>query len=220
MDASREKDQEYLAASFRHPEDLEQADTASRRALELEPELAEAHASRGVTLSLRARHEEAEQAFETAIRLDPQLFEAHYFYARDAFARGDLEKAIRQYEEAIRIRPEDYQSRGLEWADRALTLDPEDPMLLYNIACIKAMAGAGDAALDCLERRNASLALNQDPSSRRASFSPGRRRSPERGFGVRTRRGSAEVADPSSPCLTGLLGVTCHGSGRPAFRRS
>ena len=42
--------------------------------------------------------------------------------------------------------------RGLEWADRALALDPEDPMLLCNIACIKAMAGAGDAALDCLER--------------------------------------------------------------------
>jgi TolB-like protein/Tfp pilus assembly protein PilF len=192
----------------RRPEDLEQADAASRRALEQEPDLAEAHASRGVTLSLRGSHEEAEQAFETAIRLDPQLFEAHYFYARDAFARGDLEKAIREYEEAIRIRPEDYQSpllvaqsfedlgrtdeaqamrrrgvriaeehlrlqpddaralymganglvalgetkRGLEWADRALALDPEDPMLLYNIACIKSMAGAGDAALDCLER--------------------------------------------------------------------
>jgi hypothetical protein len=25
-------------------------------------------------------------------------------------------------------------------------------MLLYNIACIKSMAGAGDDALDCLER--------------------------------------------------------------------
>jgi adenylate cyclase len=42
--------------------------------------------------------------------------------------------------------------RGLEWADRALALDPEDAMLLYNIGCIKAMAGAGDEALDCLER--------------------------------------------------------------------
>ena len=197
----------YMNAG-RRPEDLEQADAASRRALELEPDLAEAHASRGVTLSLQGRHDEAEQAFEAAIGLDPELFEAHYFYARDAFGRGDLERAIRQYEEAIRVRPEDYQApllvaqsfedlgradeakavrrrgvriaeehlrqqpddaralymganglvalgetrRGLEWADRALALDPEDPMLLYNIACIKAMAGAGDAALDCLER--------------------------------------------------------------------
>jgi tetratricopeptide (TPR) repeat protein len=43
-------------------------------------------------------------------------------------------------------------ARGLEWADRALALDPEDAMLLYNIGCIKAMAGKGDDALDCLER--------------------------------------------------------------------
>ena len=192
----------------RRTEDAEQADAASRRALDLDPGLAEAHASRGTALSLLGRHEEAEQAFEAAIRLDPGLFEAHYFYARDAFTRGEPEKAIRQYEAAMRARPEDYQSpllvgqifedlgrtaeaqavrrrgvriaeehlrlrpddaralymganglvalgetaRGLEWADRALALDPEDAMLLYNIGCIRAMAGAGDGALDCLER--------------------------------------------------------------------
>jgi TolB-like protein/Tfp pilus assembly protein PilF len=192
----------------RRAEDAEQADTASRRALELDPALAEAHASRGAALSLLGRHEEAERAFEAAIRLDPGLFEAHYFYARDAFTRGEPEKAIRQYEAAMRARPEDYQSpllvgqifedlgrkaeaqavrrrgvriaeehlrlrpddaralymganglvalgetaRGLEWADRALALDPEDAMLLYNIGCIRAMAGAVDGALDCLER--------------------------------------------------------------------
>ena len=192
----------------RRAEDAEQADTASRRALELDPALAEAHASRGTALSLLGRHEEAERAFEAAIRLDPGLFEAHYFYARDAFTRGEPEKAIRQYEAAMRARPEDYQSpllvgqifedlgrtaeaqavrrrgvriaeehlrlrpddaralymganglvalgetpRGLEWADRALALDPEDAMLLYNIGCIRAMAGSVDGALDCLER--------------------------------------------------------------------
>ncbi|HEX9188191.1 MAG TPA: protein kinase [Vicinamibacteria bacterium] len=197
----------YLNAG-RRPEDAERADAASRRALEIDPALAEAHASRGTALSLLGRHDEAEQAFVAAIRLDPDLFEAHYFYARNAFARGELEKAIREYEAAMRARPEDYQSpllvgqifedlgradearavrrrgvriaeehlrlrpddaralymganglvalgetaRGLEWADRALDLDPEDAMLLYNIGCIKAMAGARNEALDCLER--------------------------------------------------------------------
>jgi adenylate cyclase len=43
-------------------------------------------------------------------------------------------------------------ARDLEWADRALALGPDDAMLLYNIACIKAMAGAHAEALDCLER--------------------------------------------------------------------
>jgi tetratricopeptide (TPR) repeat protein len=197
----------YLNAG-RRSEDLEQADAASLRAVELDPGLAEAHASRGSALSLRGLHDPAEQAFEAAIRLSPDLFEARYFYARDAFARGDPEKAIQQYEQAMRARPEDYQSpllvgqifedlgrtveaqavrrrgvriaeehlrlrpddaralylganglvalgettRGLEWADRALALDPGDAMLLYNIGCIKSLAGAGDEALDCLER--------------------------------------------------------------------
>ena len=44
------------------------------------------------------------------------------------------------------------RERGLEWAQRALSLDPDDAMLLYNIACIRSLAGEHDAALDCLER--------------------------------------------------------------------
>jgi adenylate cyclase len=192
----------------RRLEDAERADAASRRALELDHGLAQAHASRGTALSLLERHEEAEKAFEAASRLEPDLFEARYFFARSAFARGDLENAVRQYEAAMRARPEDYQSpllvgqiledvgrtaeaqavrrrgvrvaeehlrlrpddaralymganglvalgetaRGLEWADRALALDPDDPMLLYNIGCIRSLAGATEEALDCLER--------------------------------------------------------------------
>jgi hypothetical protein len=44
------------------------------------------------------------------------------------------------------------RQRGLEWADRALAVEGDDPMVLYNIACIKALAGANEEALDCLER--------------------------------------------------------------------
>jgi serine/threonine protein kinase/tetratricopeptide (TPR) repeat protein len=167
----------------RHPEDLEQAEAASVRALELEPGLAEAHASRGVTLSLRGRHEEAEQAFESAIRLNPQLFEAHYFYARDAFGRGDLEKAIRQYEEAIRIRPEDYQSpllvaqsfedlgrtaeaqavrrRGVRIAEEHLRLQPDDARALYMGANGLVALGETKRGLEWADR---ALALDpEDP---------------------------------------------------------
>jgi TolB-like protein/Tfp pilus assembly protein PilF len=167
----------------RRPEDLEQAEATSRRALELDPGLAEAHASRGVTLSLRGRHEEAETAFETAIRLNPQLFEAHYFYARDAFARGDLEKAIRQYEEAIRIRPEDYQSpllvaqsfedlgrtaeaqaarrRGVRIADEYLRLQPDDARALYMGANGLVALGETERGLEWADR---ALALDpEDP---------------------------------------------------------
>lgn len=41
--------------------------------------------------------------------------------------------------------------RALEWAGRARRLEPADPMVLYNLACIYSLAGKVDEALDCLE---------------------------------------------------------------------
>jgi tetratricopeptide (TPR) repeat protein len=71
--------------------DLAEADRASRRALELDPELAEAHSARGTALTLMGQDDEAREEFETALRLDPQLWEAHYFFARAHFQRGEFE---------------------------------------------------------------------------------------------------------------------------------
>ena len=87
---------------------LESAESASRKALELDPERAEAHASRGFALALRRQYEEARREFEAALRLDPKLYEAHYLYARACFQEGKLEEAVRHYEDASRVRPEDY----------------------------------------------------------------------------------------------------------------
>jgi len=191
----------------RDPANLERAIQASQSALTLSPDMAEAHTSMGMALSLSGRHAEAEAAFQEAIRLNPNLFEAHYFYARDSFAQGKLEQAIREYEEASRVRPEDYQSpllvaqshedlghaesarmcrlqgvaiaeahlkltpddvramymganglvalgeveRGVEWARRAVAMEPDDSMLLYNVACIFSLAGRLDEALGYVE---------------------------------------------------------------------
>jgi adenylate cyclase len=40
---------------------------------------------------------------------------------------------------------------GLGWADRALVIDPEDAGVRYNAACLFAVAGRHERALDCLE---------------------------------------------------------------------
>lgn len=133
--------------------DLEQADLASRRAIELAPELAEAHVARGLVLSIQDRYEESEEAFETAIRLKPMLFEAYYFYARNSFAKGDLKSAAKLYGHASRIDPNDYQApllvaqiyddlgrpeeaaasrrRGVRAAERRLDQNPNEPRALY-----------------------------------------------------------------------------------------
>ena len=187
---------------------LEGADTNSQKALELGPDVAEAHASRGLALTLSKRYEEAEREFETAIRLDPQLFDAHYFASRAAFEQGKNEDAVKFLQDAARVRPEEYQpyflesmplrklgrideahdvlrqgvavaqrhielnpddaralylgaggliqlgdtGRAIEWAGRALALDPEDSGVLYNVACVYAMGGRTEDALTCIEK--------------------------------------------------------------------
>jgi adenylate cyclase len=89
------------------------SDEASRRAMELDPKLAEAHVSRGLAASINKRYDEMQQAFETAIRLNPKLFEAYYFYARSRFAQGKMEEAADLFQKASEVFPEDYQSPAL-----------------------------------------------------------------------------------------------------------
>ena len=90
-----------------------QAETNSRLALQLEPNLAAVHASRGLALSLGQRHEEAEKAFTRAVEIDPRLFDAYYFHARHAFAQGKFEQAAELFEKAAEVRPDDYQAISL-----------------------------------------------------------------------------------------------------------
>ena len=187
---------------------LEAADAASQRALELDPASAEAHTSRGVALTLRRDYDEAHREFDIALSLNPILYEAHYFYGRACFTEGKLEEAVSHYRDAWRVRPEDYQAillmpdalAKLEWEDeamkaarqgiqvadahlelnpndarawllsgaalmrlgqrdqalerarRAFAIDPEDSSVLYNLACIFALAGSSNEALDHLNR--------------------------------------------------------------------
>src|SRR5213080_1562799 len=82
----------------------------SAKALALDNRLAEAHASRGLALSLGQQHEEAIAEFEQAIALNPNSFAAHYFYARACFAQSKFERAAALFERAAEIKPDDYQS--------------------------------------------------------------------------------------------------------------
>ncbi|MBW3565408.1 MAG: protein kinase [Acidobacteria bacterium] len=89
---------------------VEEAKSASRKALELDPDLAEARVSRGFALSLTKEYEEAERELQKAIELNPSLFEAHYIAARVYFAQGRYEDAARHFAKARDISPEAYDS--------------------------------------------------------------------------------------------------------------
>jgi adenylate cyclase len=159
----------------------------SARALELDASLAEAHASRGLALSLRERYDEAMAQFEQAIALDSNLFEAHYFCARAFFAQGKLEQAATHFERAAKIKPDDYQAllvvpgvyrslgreqemkiaarEGVARAERALALHPENSRPAYLGALGLVVLGQMDRAKDWAER-----ALAIDPEDGLAKY--------------------------------------------------
>ncbi|KQV84526.1 adenylate/guanylate cyclase domain-containing protein [Rhizobium sp. Root1220] len=138
----------------------------SARALALDPNLAEAHASRGLALHQDGRDAEALAEFERALTLEPDLYEANFHYARFLFMQGKFESALVFFTRAAEIRPDDYlspihlmsacRSLGLsdevenwarvcvERAERALELHPENSGPAHRGAL--ALAHLGDAA--------------------------------------------------------------------------
>jgi len=190
------------------PSNLENADKASRKALELDPDLAEAHVARGIAVSLKKDYAEAHAEFATAIRLDPTLFEARYFEGRTYLAQGMLLDSARLFEQACQLRSDDFQAsshlssiyaglgrkadaqaaaqrcvqivekhlamhpedaratylgavvwcqlgegaRAVEWADRAVAMDPDEPVTRYNVACVYSLQGRLDESIDCLQK--------------------------------------------------------------------
>jgi adenylate cyclase len=95
-------------------EDMHRADRASQIAMELAPDLADAHFARGFALSLHRRYEEAQVHFELAARINPHLFDAYYYYGRAEFARGEIEHSVDLFRKAAEVRQEDFQSPTFE----------------------------------------------------------------------------------------------------------
>ena len=95
------------------PEILTQAEAAAKRALELDPSLAESHAAHGHVLTFQRRFDEAEREFKQAVALDPASFDAAYHYGRMLTTAGCHERAAETFEAAADLRPEDYQALSL-----------------------------------------------------------------------------------------------------------
>ena len=159
---------------------LERADSASRRAIELDPLRAETHTSRGMALAFAQRFAEARTSFETALKLDPLLYEAHYFYGRALMQQGQIRASIDRFREASRLRPEDYNSAvflgtaleavgdheeareafemGLKRVEQHVELHPDDARALVLGAQCPYEAGQPERSLDWSRR-----ALEIDP---------------------------------------------------------
>ncbi|MCB6176623.1 hypothetical protein LHP98_00570 [Rhodobacter sp. Har01] len=85
----------------------------ARKAISLDPDLAEARAALGLAHYAEGRYAEAERELASAGRLDADLFEPPFFLARSHRLRGERAEAARLYARAAQLRPEDYRACGL-----------------------------------------------------------------------------------------------------------
>jgi adenylate cyclase len=161
------------------PENVARAIEASKRAIELDPDSAEAHASRGLSLFISEQYPVAQQEFEEAIRLNPKLWEAHYYSGLAHASKGDFEEAVAHYQNAIDVNPADYQApvfmaqayaslgrrhdemkvrvAALGTLERHLEMNPHDTRALYVCAQNLCRVGEPDKGRELAER-----ALGQD----------------------------------------------------------
>jgi len=153
---------------------FDEASEEFERAMELDSVLYEAPWYYGRSLQAQDKLDEAVKLYEKAAQLRVDDYQAVIFAAvayrslgREDEAHDASRRGIAAAERALALNPaesralslgaaqlhfEGETARAEEWARRAVQSDPMNPLMLYNISCLYALAGKPDLALDHLER--------------------------------------------------------------------
>jgi TolB-like protein/DNA-binding winged helix-turn-helix (wHTH) protein/Flp pilus assembly protein TadD len=110
-----------------------QAIAAAKKALEIDPELAEAHAALAYARLYDWEWAAAESGFQHALRLNPSYASAHLWYAHSLSMRKRHDEALREVR-------------------RAQQLDPLSPIIQSQIGWILQHAGKHDEAIQELQK--------------------------------------------------------------------
>ncbi|MGN6850565.1 MAG: TIR domain-containing protein [Sphingomicrobium sp.] len=166
---------------FRHGKDVDPL-PAAERALELDPNLAEAHCIKARYLQEEGRDEEASELVDTALRLDPESFEANKEAARLRFRQRHIKDALAHFSKAASLMDGDYHDTGMmitcyqalgdaegtrraaqmtqERAEKAVAQDASNGAALGYGAVSLAVLGEGARAREWIDR-----ALMIDPEN-------------------------------------------------------
>ena len=154
---------------------------AAERALELNPNLAEAHCIRARYLEEQGKADEAEQQMRTALKLNPDSWEVNREVARMLFRHNHIPESIPYFEKAASLMDADWSSpmmlttcyesindrdklrsvakMTLERIERALAKDPTNGTALAAGAYSMAMFGDKERAREWMQR---ALVLDPD----------------------------------------------------------
>ena len=87
---------------------VDEAKKYADKALELEPDLAEAHLAKAMAYSCVRDYVTSNSEFEKAMKLDPKLFEVPYYWGRNLHWQGRADDALRIMRIALSLRPESF----------------------------------------------------------------------------------------------------------------
>lgn len=93
--------------------ELAEAEQAVARALQLAPDLPQAHYTSGLVYRARGEHQQSLAAFTRTIALNPNIPLAHAQQGAELMYTGSPEKALRPIETALKISRPDSPSRGM-----------------------------------------------------------------------------------------------------------
>ena len=161
-----------FAVSLR--KDFDEAEKHLRHGLELDPNSYDAAYFYARALLSQGKWQQAADMFKRASDLRPEDYQAPYFLAQSYMGMGKVDEGGRMRQHAtdvavkhLELNPDDSRAlclgaanlaavgdadRAVEWAGRGLAIDPEDPMTLYNVACVYALGGRKEASLACLQK--------------------------------------------------------------------
>ena len=160
----------YLANAIRSPQDFEpKAKAAASRALELDDELAEAHAALGAEKAdFEYDWPGAEREFKRALELNPNDAEAHFRYALTyLIPLGKSEQAIAEMKRALELDPFSpiyntvfgltyFYARGYDKAQaqfkKAIELNPNFFVTHYHLAWLYSQTGQYENAISELTK--------------------------------------------------------------------
>jgi Tfp pilus assembly protein PilF len=149
--------------------DAARAEACWRDALQLDPELTEAHANLGFVLDDRGSFEEAEACYQRAIALNPELAQVHLNYGVLLAGQKRLEEAEAAFTQAILLEPGSapaWSNLGGLYAGmkrdaeaeaccrQAMALDENYGKARFNLAYVLLRQGRFEEGWRCLESRD------------------------------------------------------------------
>lgn len=141
---------------------VEEALRDFERAIEVNPNLTQAHMGMGDIYRMQGDYERAEEKYGKAAEITPRDFDAQFYHGLMLHMLDRVREAIGAYVRALSIRPDDFRAtlnlatayyqldenaKALEFGQRAVNLNPRDGAARFNLGSIYAAMGRHNDAI-------------------------------------------------------------------------